>query len=40
MDEILGACRRGLASHKVPVMLREVASLDVGGSGKMLRVRE
>ena len=37
MDEILEACRQALAAHKVPVTLREVASLEVGGSGKLLR---
>ena len=39
-DEILEACRQALAAHKVPVMLREVASLEVAGSGKLLRVRQ
>jgi acyl-CoA synthetase (AMP-forming)/AMP-acid ligase II len=34
---ILGHCRRLLAAHEVPVILREVPSLDVAASGKLLR---
>jgi acyl-CoA synthetase (AMP-forming)/AMP-acid ligase II len=35
--EVLAACRQALPAHKVPAMLREVASLAVGGSGKLVR---
>lgn len=36
-DEILAACRQALPAYKVPAMLRAVASLDLSGSGKLLR---
>jgi acyl-coenzyme A synthetase/AMP-(fatty) acid ligase len=36
--EILDACRRGLAAHKVPAAIRFVSSLDVGAAGKLARV--
>jgi acyl-coenzyme A synthetase/AMP-(fatty) acid ligase len=36
-DEILAACRAALPAHKVPVTLREVASLDIAASGKLVR---
>ena len=35
--EILDACRAALPAHKVPALLREVASLEVGLSGKLVR---
>ncbi len=35
--DILAACRQALPAHKVPAMLRAVASLDVGASGKLSR---
>ena len=35
--EILGACHRVLAPHKVPVAIRFVSSLDVTASGKLAR---
>jgi acyl-coenzyme A synthetase/AMP-(fatty) acid ligase len=35
--EILDDCRRALAAHKVPALIRVVASLDVTPSGKMVR---
>jgi acyl-coenzyme A synthetase/AMP-(fatty) acid ligase len=35
--EIMAACRRGLASHKVPVTIRFVANLDMAASGKLVR---
>jgi acyl-CoA synthetase (AMP-forming)/AMP-acid ligase II len=38
-EEILEACRNVLPPHKVPAMLREVPSIDISGSGKMLRSR-
>ena len=38
-DEILESCRRALPPHKVPAMLREVASLDISESGKLTRNR-
>jgi acyl-coenzyme A synthetase/AMP-(fatty) acid ligase len=37
--EILKTCRKNLAPHKVPVMLQEVAMLDVAPSGKLVRPR-
>jgi acyl-CoA synthetase (AMP-forming)/AMP-acid ligase II len=37
--EIVEACRRALPAHKVPVILREVPSIDLMGSGKMARPR-
>jgi acyl-CoA synthetase (AMP-forming)/AMP-acid ligase II len=39
VDEILESCRRALPPHKVPAMLREVASLDISESGKLTRNR-
>lgn len=35
--EILQTCRDSLPPHKVPVMLRQVDSLDIAGSGKIVR---
>ncbi len=35
--EILQVCRDSLPPHKVPVMLRQVDSLDIAGSGKIVR---
>jgi acyl-coenzyme A synthetase/AMP-(fatty) acid ligase len=35
--DIIAACRQALPAHKVPAMLRAVASLDVGASGKLSR---
>jgi acyl-CoA synthetase (AMP-forming)/AMP-acid ligase II len=37
-SEILEACRRSLAQHKVPVAIRFVPSLDIGASGKLTRL--
>jgi acyl-coenzyme A synthetase/AMP-(fatty) acid ligase len=36
--EILEACRRALAPHKVPAAIRFVASLDIEASGKLTRL--
>jgi acyl-coenzyme A synthetase/AMP-(fatty) acid ligase len=36
-SDIIAACRQALPAHKVPAMLRAVASLDVGASGKLSR---
>jgi acyl-coenzyme A synthetase/AMP-(fatty) acid ligase len=36
--EILEACRRALAPHKVPAAIRFVPSLDIGVSGKLTRL--
>jgi acyl-coenzyme A synthetase/AMP-(fatty) acid ligase len=36
-NEILEACRRSLAAHKVPSIIRVVPSLDVTPSGKLVR---
>ena len=36
-NEIIAACRRGLAAYKVPVAIRFVSNLDVGASGKLVR---
>ena len=36
-QEILEACRAALPPHKAPVLLREVASLEVSAAGKMVR---
>ena len=36
-DEILADCRASLASHKVPAMIKFVASLDVTAAGKLAR---
>ena len=35
--EILASCRQALPPHKVPVVLRQVASLDITASGKLAR---
>ena len=35
--DILAACRAALPAHKVPAMLRAVASLDIAASGKLVR---
>jgi acyl-CoA synthetase (AMP-forming)/AMP-acid ligase II len=37
--EILDLCRGTLALHQVPAMLREVPSLDIAASGKLVRRR-
>jgi len=37
-SEILEACRRALAPHKVPAAIRFVAALDIGSSGKLARL--
>jgi acyl-CoA synthetase (AMP-forming)/AMP-acid ligase II len=39
-QEIIAACRRTLASHKVPAMVRIVPTLAVSPSGKLLRTGE
>ncbi len=36
-EEVLDACRRALAAYKVPVTVRQVAALEIGASGKLLR---
>jgi acyl-CoA synthetase (AMP-forming)/AMP-acid ligase II len=36
--EILEACRRALAPHKVPAAIRFLASLDIGAAGKLARL--
>jgi acyl-CoA synthetase (AMP-forming)/AMP-acid ligase II len=36
--EIREACRRALAPHKVPALIRFVPSLDIGASGKLARL--
>lgn len=36
-QQILAACRATLPAHKVPALLREVATLDIASSGKLLR---
>jgi acyl-CoA synthetase (AMP-forming)/AMP-acid ligase II len=36
-NEILDACQRALAPHKVPALIRLVPSLGVGASGKLAR---
>jgi len=38
-DEIFAACRLALPAYKVPAMLREVPSLEITGSGKLVRPR-
>jgi len=35
--EIIAACRRALAAHKVPAIIRLVSSLEVAASGKLAR---
>jgi acyl-CoA synthetase (AMP-forming)/AMP-acid ligase II len=37
-NEILEICRQALPAYKVPVMLRAVSSLDIAGSGKLVRL--
>jgi acyl-CoA synthetase (AMP-forming)/AMP-acid ligase II len=39
VDAILGQCRDALPAHKVPAMLRCVASLDIAQSGKLARTK-
>jgi len=36
-DELLNACRRTLAAHKVPALLRFVSSLELSAAGKLVR---
>jgi acyl-coenzyme A synthetase/AMP-(fatty) acid ligase len=36
-NDILAACRRTLAAHKVPALLRFVAALEVSAAGKLVR---
>jgi acyl-coenzyme A synthetase/AMP-(fatty) acid ligase len=36
-SDLLDACRRSLAAHKVPAMLRFVPSLEVTAAGKLVR---
>jgi acyl-coenzyme A synthetase/AMP-(fatty) acid ligase len=36
-SEIVSMCRQNLASHKVPAVIRFVASLDVSATGKLVR---
>ena len=36
-DEVMQACRSALAAHKVPVSLRQVATLEVSPAGKLVR---
>jgi len=36
-SDILDACRQALAPHKVPVILHQVATLDIAESGKLVR---
>jgi acyl-coenzyme A synthetase/AMP-(fatty) acid ligase len=36
-SEIMAMCRQNLASHKVPAVIRFVASLDVSATGKLVR---
>ena len=35
--ELTEACRRSLAPHKVPAMIRIVSALEVSASGKLVR---
>jgi acyl-CoA synthetase (AMP-forming)/AMP-acid ligase II len=35
--EITDRCRRSLAAHKVPAMIRIVPALEVSASGKLVR---
>jgi acyl-coenzyme A synthetase/AMP-(fatty) acid ligase len=35
--DLLNACRRNLAAHKVPAMLRFVPSLEFNAAGKLVR---
>ncbi len=36
-SDLLNACRRSLAAHKVPAMLRFVPSLEFTAAGKLVR---
>jgi acyl-CoA synthetase (AMP-forming)/AMP-acid ligase II len=36
-NDLLDACRRTLAAHKVPAMLRFVPSLEFTAAGKLVR---
>jgi acyl-CoA synthetase (AMP-forming)/AMP-acid ligase II len=36
-SDLLGACRRALAAHKVPALLRFVPTLELSGAGKLVR---
>jgi acyl-coenzyme A synthetase/AMP-(fatty) acid ligase len=36
-SDLLGACRRALAAHKVPAMLRFVPTLEFTAAGKLVR---
>src|ERR1700728_3104693 len=36
-SDLLGACRRTLAAHKVPAQLRFVPALEMSGAGKLVR---
>jgi acyl-coenzyme A synthetase/AMP-(fatty) acid ligase len=36
-SDLLGACRRALAAHKVPAQLRFVPALELTGAGKLVR---
>jgi acyl-coenzyme A synthetase/AMP-(fatty) acid ligase len=36
-NELLNACRRTLAAHKVPAHLRFVSSLELSAAGKLVR---
>jgi acyl-coenzyme A synthetase/AMP-(fatty) acid ligase len=36
-SDLLGACRRALAAHKVPAQLRFVPALEMSGAGKLVR---
>jgi acyl-coenzyme A synthetase/AMP-(fatty) acid ligase len=36
-SDLLNACRRSLAAHKVPAMLRFVSALEFTAAGKLVR---
>jgi acyl-coenzyme A synthetase/AMP-(fatty) acid ligase len=36
-NELLNACRRTLAAHKVPALLRFVPALELSAAGKLVR---
>jgi len=36
-NDLLNACRRTLAAHKVPALLRFVPSLELTAAGKLVR---
>ena len=38
-EELFEACRRGLAAYKIPAIMRQVPSLDIADSGKLVRHR-